>query len=613
MRNFLALIFSSFLFLTSPSFAASQTMQVGPIFSSVQDDRRSYLRFYNTSNVAGSVTLIVRNALTGEELGEWTTPIIEPNEWQQYWIATIEGAISFPFGRPEHYLIEVKSKFAGQFQHVVVNTKSSVLINLSSCSTGTALSTGNLTGVHSSNIGVQGYPSYVVVSNLSSTSYSNVTLDIFDAQTAIKVGTYETGVIAKNSQLRLSVNDIERVIGQPQSSVYHYTIKANSTFSGFLTHLVFNEVTGVVTDLTPTCTISLPAPLPVLRSSYENKMVAGKLIGPEKIQPHINGKGEWVSTGYAFADFFQEGEYSVVTNTIRQSTPTARPDLPATIKFWKKNKDGIWEDHTSKILKDQTGCLEPRKTLVADFNGDKKPDVFFVCTGYDLPPWLGENQRMLLSKSDGSYENKIVPHSAYAHGGSAADVTGDGFADVVLTDTSQTRKQPFYLKNNRDGTFSEIAGRMPESARVVGSDARSIYTAEFIDINKDGKYDLWLGGVISGDTYEFMPTMYINDGSYAFKDTSKYSHSSRHSLLATGIAPVALDVVVIGQDIYTLFATANYAGVHIEKTTYASDRNTVVYQHLGTWGDWTQTWFPWLIEYNGQVVPSDEVYPVTVK
>ena len=39
----------------------------------------------------------------------------------------------------------------------------------------------------------------------------------------------------------------------PGTTIYHYIIKAEGTFTGFLQHLVNNKSTGVITDMTTIC------------------------------------------------------------------------------------------------------------------------------------------------------------------------------------------------------------------------------------------------------------------------------------------------------------------------------------------------------------------------
>src|SRR5471030_2610858 len=169
---------------------------------------------------------------------------------------------------------------------------------------------------------------------------------------------------------------------------------------------------------------------------------------------------EGIQNGYALADFFQDGTLSMVAftqNYLPQSDPNYGRGVGSAY-FYKKDTNGNWVDHTADILKDQTGCITPRKVIVADFNGDGKPDVFVACHGTDLYPLpagysFGEVPRILMSQPDGSYKNVPAPVNCYCHGASAAVLNTQGYADIVVADPN-VHHQPFMLINNRDGTFT---------------------------------------------------------------------------------------------------------------------------------------------------------------
>jgi hypothetical protein len=73
------------------------------------------------------------------------------------------------------------------------------------------------------------------------------------------------------------------------------------------------------------------------------------------------------------------------------------------------------------------------------------------------------------------------------HGGSAADLTGDGFPDVVAVNNASVEKLVVFV-NNRDGTFTrEASGRQP----ILSG---SYFSAEMADVDQDGRVDLLLGG-----------------------------------------------------------------------------------------------------------------------
>ena len=144
-------------------------LQAGAVFSSVQADSRSFLRFYNSDTSAGTVTVSLADYQTGASLATWTSP--------------------------------------------------SIIYN---------------TGLTS----------------------QDVTLGICDARDGSQLGTYSTASIPVNGQAIVSVADLEAGAQiTPTEGMFHYVIKAEGAFTGFLQHLVDNQQAGVVTDLTTTCAL----------------------------------------------------------------------------------------------------------------------------------------------------------------------------------------------------------------------------------------------------------------------------------------------------------------------------------------------------------------------
>src|SRR5262249_15531134 len=108
-----------------------------------------------------------------------------------------------------------------------------------------------------------------------------------------------------------------------------------------------------------------------------------------------------------------------------------------------------------------------------------------------------------------------------ATGVAAADVDGDGFPDLFLTDAFGPAR---LFRNRGDGTFEEITERSGIS--VVGN-ARS---AALADVDRDGDLDLFV--CVTGDYYGQMPDppydskdgrpnrLYVNDGRGHFTDAT---------------------------------------------------------------------------------------------
>ena len=67
------------------------------------------------------------------------------------------------------------------------------------------------------------------------------------------MGTFPTATIAANGQAVLAVTDIEKGAGITPNGVYHYVIKLEGAFTGFLQHYVASQTAGAVSARTRTC------------------------------------------------------------------------------------------------------------------------------------------------------------------------------------------------------------------------------------------------------------------------------------------------------------------------------------------------------------------------
>lgn len=268
-------------------------------------------------------------------------------------------------------------------------------------------------------------------------------------------------------------------------------------------------------------------PLSVAATSYENAK-AIRLTDPNFPRPTAVGivptpessQHPWFQGGSAgFADFFQDGTYGAVAQLTmwKSAADVARmpQNAPGKIYFFRRDAQGRWFDDTARLLSDTTGCISPRKSVIADFNADRKPDVFYACSGFDGDPGVpdrppyGDNQRLLLSRVDGRYDNIQLPFVGYGHGATAADLNSDGLPDVVVTNTScqtnepycnpnaVTNAVPYVLMNEGGGRFRLDLTRLPVAVdnRFESQQYWGIYGLELIDVRGDGKPDLFVGAV----------------------------------------------------------------------------------------------------------------------
>ena len=134
----------------------------------------------------------------------------------------------------------------------------------------------------------------------------------------------------------------------------------------------------------------------------------------------------------------------------------------------------------------QPATVHARKALPGDFNGDSRPDVFVLATGFDEPPFPGESNYVLLSTDEGyvlgSGLDGII---GFHHGGASADIDADGDLDVFVTENFIG---PFFMINDGTGSFRQ------DRTRIEGIGSAQIYTAELVDVDRDGYVDILAGG-----------------------------------------------------------------------------------------------------------------------
>jgi hypothetical protein len=340
-------------------------------------------------------------------------------------------------------------------------------------------------------------------------------------------------------------------------------------------------------------------------SSYENKVTAAATVGSQVLPAEVAG-----GNAAAFADFFQDGTYSLVTHTLDYFVNgKIDPTRYGSIHFYKRDAAGKWVDNTAALLKDTKGCIHPRKAVVADLNNDGKPDVFFACHGVDAPPYAGEQPHVLMSQADGTYKNVTLPLTCFCHAAATIDSKSTGYADILVTDNS-IQLTPFFLKNNRDGTFAIDKTRLPDFTK------RAIASVELVNFGT-GKYDVWFGGEDSGpNAVNVRNTMIIqNDGNDSFVNTKVTP------LPASIDYGFPLDMVVNGGNMYLLRTNieggpANYGKNYyttsaIQKINLNTLTSSITYTHTGTYSN-GMYWVNWLIPVGSDVESFDATYNIKI-
>lgn len=210
-----------------------------------------------------------------------------------------------------------------------------------------------------------------------------------------------------------------------------------------------------------------------LASSYALRKVPTNVV-PNEVRP----PDDTFIHAIARADFNGDGRVDLFFAPGRFLEHDRTP-----LELWLDTGSGFVDATEDILVVPSPGMQHPRKAVVGDFNGDDWPDAFFIGHGYDAPPFPGEYNQLFLSNGDGtlSYDDQFAGMVAFSHGGSAADVDGNGTLDIVVVGW-----QNYVLLN--DGT-----ARFTRRDIDLGDDG-GFFTAELVDVDSDGLVDLFAAG-----------------------------------------------------------------------------------------------------------------------
>jgi subtilisin family serine protease len=223
---------------------------------------QSFVRVYNSSATAGTVTFTVRDAGTGTALGTWTSPPIPPHASPQFGIVAIErdavpvqGQTVAAAGR-SYYNIEAASTFGGYVQYVLWSNGIGILNNLTSCPTGVSSDATTLLNVDSSN--TNEYVSHIRIINAGSLSGA-ATLAFYDPDSGQQIATWTSSSVQPGASIDVTVPQIEAAVpdlaAATKAGRNQYNIGLTNLV-GRLQHVMENRLVGVITDMSAKCELS---------------------------------------------------------------------------------------------------------------------------------------------------------------------------------------------------------------------------------------------------------------------------------------------------------------------------------------------------------------------
>ena len=189
---------------------------------------------------------------------------------------------------------------------------------------------------------------------------------------------------------------------------------------------------------------------------------------------------EKLSGGSVVEDFDNDGLLDVMTTSM---------GLRDQMRLFHNNGDGTFTDITEKA--GLTGLTGGLNMVQADYNNDGFVDVL-VLRG----AWMGQEGRhpnsLLRNNGDGTFTDVTEEAGLLSfHPTQTAvwfDFNGDGFLDLFIGNESlpQSRHRCELYRNNRDGTFTEVA---EEAGLGVYGFVKGVAAGDF---DNDGRPDLYL-------------------------------------------------------------------------------------------------------------------------
>ena len=181
--------------------------------------------------------------------------------------------------------------------------------------------------------------------------------------------------------------------------------------------------------------------------------------------------------------------------------------------------DGTYSASTSLLPAGFT-TMHPRETVQADFNKDGRPDLFIADHGYDVSPFPGAQNRLLLSAPGGGFVDASanLPQAAdFSHSATAADINGDGNLDIFVGNMANNASpvEAYFLLGDGTGKFVQSASGLPVgSGQLLNRQGINFgFTASLLtDLNGDGKPDLVLGNEGSTHLKEHRSIVMFNTG-----------------------------------------------------------------------------------------------------
>lgn len=230
---------------------------------------------------------------------------------------------------------------------------------------------------------------------------------------------------------------------------------------------------------------------------------------------------------------------------------------------------------------DRPKTVAAREVAVADFNGDGHSDIFIGDHGYDLEPFPGNQNQLLIADGEGGFEDRTetLPQILdFTHSVAVGDIDRDGDLDIYVGNIiAPAAIQPYFLINDGSANFVLDRTLLPTelaSSSGIGPTNYSGLSSLLEDLDGDGFLDL----VIGADINPGRPpsTIYYGRAELGFTDETairfpENALTADQFILVQDI--LTLDVNNDGRkDILTISTTEDYVGWSIQLLVATDNR-----------------------------------------
>ena len=193
----------------------------------------------------------------------------------------------------------------------------------------------------------------------------------------------------------------------------------------------------------------------------------------------------WYSGAISYLDIDGDGDTDIFTGP---TSPNKNSKLVSEVYL----NDGFGNFTFDRdFFANPPAFFSPRKSIIGDYNGDGKEDIYVAGHGWDQPPYGGEAPVLILSSKAGYTTSVLDNYVGFQHGAASADIDADGDLDIVgvITDTPTKSGANYVMMLINDGSGNFVH----DKTKLQNLKGR-YYTVELVDVDKDGYIDLLLGG-----------------------------------------------------------------------------------------------------------------------